>query len=92
MMNADFIIFSLSSTVENFQKGCFPALHQLYWPTFLQQYEQKLVEGLKIKRTTRHEESELLSKEPLHTCMSVLHEGSSVAKSLEQLQALHSVT
>ena len=92
MMNADFIIFTLSSTVENFQKGCFPALHQSYWPMFPQHFEQKLVEGLKIKRTTRHEESEFLSEEPSHTCMSVLHEGSCVTKSLEQLKALHSVT
>ena len=59
---------------------------------FPQHFEQKLVERLQIKRTTRHEESEFLSKEPLHTCMSVLYEGSSVAKSLEQLKALHSVT
>ena len=91
MMNADFIIFTLSSPVENFQKG-FPALHQSYWPTFLQHFEQKLVEGLKIKRRARHEKSEFLSKEPLCTCMSVLYEGGSVAKSLVQLQALHSVT
>ena len=48
MMNADFIIFTLSSPVENFQKG-FPALHQSYWPTFLQHFEQKVVEGLKLK-------------------------------------------
>ena len=88
MMNADFIIFT---PVENFQKG-FPALHQSYWPTFLQHFEQKLVEGLKIKRRARHEKSEFLSKEPLSTCMSVLYEGGSVAKSLVQLQALHSVT
>ena len=45
--------------------------------TLLQHFEQKLVEGLKIKRTTRHEESEFLSKEPLHTCMLVLHKGRS---------------
>ena len=32
----------------------------------------------KIKRRARHEKSEFLSKEPSHTCMSVLHEGSSV--------------
>ena len=74
MMNADFIIFTLSSTVENFQKGCFPALHQSYWPMFPQHFEQKLVEGLKIKRTTRHEESEFLSKEPSHTCQFYMKE------------------
>ena len=75
MMNADFIIFTLSSTVENFQKGCFPALHQLYWPTFLQRFEQKLVEGLKIKRTTRNEESEFLSRGLcIHVCQFYVKE------------------
>ena len=37
---------------------------------------------LQIKRTTRHEESEFLWKEPLHTCcISVLHDGSNLLPS-----------
>ena len=91
MMNADFTIFTFSSTVENFQKGCFPALHQSYWPMFPQHFEQKLVEGLKIKRTTRHEESEFLSKEPLHICQFYMKEAVLPSPS-EQLKALQSVT
>ena len=57
-----------------FKKGCFPALHQSYWPMFPQHFEKKLVEGLKIRRTTRHEESEFLSKEPSHTCQFYMKE------------------
>ena len=78
-MNADFIIFTLSPTVENFHRGCFPAPHQPFHQCSFNTLNKNL---LQIKRTTRHEESEFLWKEPSHTCcISVLHDGSNLLPS-----------